>query len=108
MNPGRLLTSRARVKALFEKMRRSNRGASEQPVVRRGARARLAASAAARGHAILLLTQFAVLLARRWKLFFRDRGQLALQVALLFGFPILVVIFALDGLPQIKNSRRRH
>lgn len=49
------------------------------------------------------LAQFSVLLARRWKIFFRDRGQLWLQIALLFGFPILVVIFALDGLPQIKN-----
>ena len=48
-------------------------------------------------------TQFGVLLGRRWKIFFRDRGQLWLQLALLFGFPILVVIFALDGLPQIKN-----
>ncbi len=50
-----------------------------------------------------VLTQFAVLLARRWKIFFRDRGGLWLQFALLIGFPILVVIFALDGLPQIKN-----
>ena len=49
------------------------------------------------------LTQFGVLLARRWKIFFRDRGGLWLQFALLVGFPILVVIFALDGLPQIKN-----
>jgi ABC-type multidrug transport system ATPase subunit len=49
------------------------------------------------------LTQFAVLVGRRWKLFLRDRGQLALQAALLVGFPVLVVIFALDGLPQIKN-----
>lgn len=48
-------------------------------------------------------SQFSVLLGRRWKIFFRDRGQLWLQVALLFGFPILVVVFALDGLPQIKN-----
>ncbi len=49
------------------------------------------------------VTQFAVLLGRRGRLFLRDRGQLALQAALLIGFPILVVIFALDGLPQIKN-----
>jgi ABC-type multidrug transport system ATPase subunit/uncharacterized membrane protein YiaA len=49
------------------------------------------------------LSQFSILLSRRWKIFFRDRGQLWLQLALLFGFPILVVIFALDGLPQIKN-----
>ena len=47
--------------------------------------------------------QFGVLLARRWKIFFRDRAQLWLQLALLFGFPILVVVFALEGLPQIKN-----
>ncbi len=50
-----------------------------------------------------VFTQFAVLLARRWKLFFRDRGQLILQLALLFGFPCLVVIFALDGLPDVKR-----
>jgi ABC-type multidrug transport system ATPase subunit len=47
--------------------------------------------------------QFGVLLARRWKLFFRDRGQVFLQLALLFGFPCLVVIFAFDGLPQVKG-----
>jgi ABC-type multidrug transport system ATPase subunit len=50
-----------------------------------------------------VFTQFAVLLARRWKLFFRDRGQLLLQAALLFGFPCLVVIFAIDGLPDVKS-----
>jgi ABC-type multidrug transport system ATPase subunit len=50
-----------------------------------------------------IFSQFLVLLARRWKLFFRDRGQLILQAALLFGFPCLVVIFALDGLPQVKG-----
>ena len=36
-------------------------------------------------------------------MFFRDRGQLILQVALLFGFPCLVVIFAMDGLPDVKG-----
>ena len=49
------------------------------------------------------LRQFSVLLARRWKLFFRDRGAVLLQLALLVGFPCLVVIFALDGIPQIKT-----
>lgn len=49
------------------------------------------------------LTQFTVLVARRWKMFFRDRGQLLLQLALLFGFPCLVVIFAVDGLPQVQR-----
>ncbi len=47
--------------------------------------------------------QFKTLLKRRWRIFFRDGGQLALQLALLFGFPCLVVIFAWDGLPQIQN-----
>ena len=49
------------------------------------------------------LTQFLVLLARRWRIFLRDRSQLILQAALMFGFPFLVVIFAWDGLPQIQN-----
>jgi ABC-type multidrug transport system ATPase subunit len=48
-------------------------------------------------------TQFFVLLARRFRLLVRDRGQLGLQLALIFGFPCLVVIFAWDGLPQIQN-----
>jgi ABC-type multidrug transport system ATPase subunit len=49
------------------------------------------------------LTQFLVLLKRQRRLVFRDRGQVLLQLALLFGFPCLVVIFAWDGLPQIAN-----
>ena len=48
-------------------------------------------------------SQFAVLLARRFRIFLRDRAQLLLQLALLLGFPLLVVIFAWDGLPQIKS-----
>ena len=47
--------------------------------------------------------QLLVLLQRRWMIFFRDGSQVWLQLALMFGFPCLVVIFALDGLPQIKN-----
>lgn len=49
------------------------------------------------------ITQFFVLLSRRWRIFLRDRSQLVLQFALMLGFPCLVVIFALDGLPAIKN-----
>ncbi len=49
------------------------------------------------------VTQFGIIFSRRWKLFFRDRGQFLLQLALLFGFPFLVVIFALDGLPALKS-----
>jgi hypothetical protein len=49
------------------------------------------------------LTQLGILLRRRVTLFFRDRGQLILQVALLLGFPCLVVVFALEGLPTLKS-----
>jgi ABC-type multidrug transport system ATPase subunit len=49
------------------------------------------------------LRQFFVLVGRRWRIFFRDRSQVWLHLALLFGFPCLVVIFALEGLPQIQN-----
>lgn len=50
-----------------------------------------------------LPAQVAVLLGRRIKLFFRDRGQVALHAALLFGFPLLVILFALQGLPQLPS-----
>jgi ABC-type multidrug transport system ATPase subunit len=50
-----------------------------------------------------VFAQFAVLLARRWKIFFRDRGQLILHLALLFGFPLVVVIFASNGLPTLPS-----
>lgn len=49
------------------------------------------------------LTQLGVLLQRRARIFARDRGQLLLHAALLFGFPCLVVIFALNGLPQMHR-----
>jgi ABC transport system ATP-binding/permease protein len=61
------------------------------------------ADAARTHHAPGFVAQFLTLLRRRWKLFLRDRGQVALQLALLFGFPFLVVIFAWEGLPQIQN-----
>lgn len=48
--------------------------------------------------------QTLILLGRRLKIFFRDRGQLWLQLAMLIGFPMLVAIFALDGLPQVRNA----
>jgi ABC-type multidrug transport system, ATPase component len=50
-----------------------------------------------------VLSQIATLLARRWRLFARDRGTLALTAAITFGFPCLVVIFALGGLPQLRG-----
>lgn len=47
--------------------------------------------------------QFWALFFRRWKLFFRDKGQMALQIAILVLFPILVVIFAPDGVEQLRR-----
>ncbi len=49
------------------------------------------------------VSQFFTLLSRRLKIFFRTRAQLALQLGLIFGFPILVAIFAWNGLPAVKN-----
>ena len=49
------------------------------------------------------VVQFFVLMERRWRIFFRDRSQVWMHLALLFGFPCLVVIFALEGLPAIQN-----
>jgi hypothetical protein len=39
-------------------------------------------------------SQFSTLLSRRWRIFFRDRGQVFLQLAILICFPILVILFA--------------
>ena len=47
--------------------------------------------------------QFFVLMERRWRIFFRDRSQVWLHLALMLGFPCLVVIFALGGMPEIQN-----
>jgi len=47
-------------------------------------------------------TQLGVVLSRRWKLFWRDPGQVRLQLALMLGFPCLVVVFALNGLPALR------
>jgi ABC-type multidrug transport system ATPase subunit len=47
--------------------------------------------------------QFATLTKRRWQTFFRTPGQLALQAALILGFPLLVVVFAYQGLPAVRN-----
>ncbi|RFC48737.1 MAG: ABC-type multidrug transport system, ATPase component [Verrucomicrobia bacterium] len=49
-------------------------------------------------------TQLFVLLGRRWTIFFRDRTQLLLQVAMLLIFPAVVVLFALDGVPSLKRA----
>lgn len=50
-----------------------------------------------------VLAQLGVMLRRRCLLFGRDHGYLYLTVAITLGFPTMVVIFALGGLPQIEG-----
>ena len=47
--------------------------------------------------------QFLPLVQRRFTLFIQDRSYLLLTLALTFGFPCLVVIFALGGLPEFET-----
>jgi ABC transport system ATP-binding/permease protein len=54
-----------------------------------------------------LLTQVMVLLSRRWTIFRRDAAQVWLQAAMLLGFPLLVVIFALDGIKPLRQLSQR-
>lgn len=50
-----------------------------------------------------VVAQFATLVGRRFKIFFRSHAQLCLQIGLVFGFPSLVALFGWNGLPQIRN-----
>jgi hypothetical protein len=47
------------------------------------------------------LSQFFTLLSRRFKLFFRDTGYLGLTLAITFGFPLLIIIFNIEGAWEI-------
>ena len=47
-------------------------------------------------------TQLFELLRRRWTIFRRDKAQVWLHLAMLLGFPLLVVIFALDGIKPLR------
>ncbi|MFZ4775609.1 MAG: ATP-binding cassette domain-containing protein [Terrimicrobiaceae bacterium] len=49
------------------------------------------------------LRQFPALLRRQMTLLIRDKGQLALQAVLIITFPLLVAVFALNGLPQVRS-----
>lgn len=49
------------------------------------------------------LAQFPTLFVRQAKLFWRDRGQFWLHLALIVIFPFLVAVFATSGLPQVRN-----
>jgi len=48
-------------------------------------------------------SQFWTLLTTRWKIFFRNKSNIALQLGLVLGFPLVVAIFALDGLPAVPS-----
>ncbi|MCR5184172.1 MAG: ABC transporter ATP-binding protein/permease [Opitutales bacterium] len=53
-------------------------------------------------------TQLLSLLSRRTKLFFRDKGYLSLTLAITFGFPCIVALFAMNGLPSIEQLPLNH
>lgn len=48
-------------------------------------------------------SQFSTLLSRRWRIFFRDRGQVFLQLAILICFPVLVTIFSDKASGNIRS-----
>ncbi len=50
-----------------------------------------------------LLGQFMTLFFRRWKIFCRDRGQLALQLVMILLFPIIVALFSSKGQDPINK-----
>lgn len=54
-----------------------------------------------------MLRQVFTLLHRRWMIFRRDAGQVWLHLAMLLGFPLLVVIFALDGIKPLRQLSLR-
>jgi ABC transport system ATP-binding/permease protein len=54
-------------------------------------------------------SQFATLLSRRWRIFFRDRGQVLLQLAILICFPLLITLFsdkAKDPIRKFSDTRQ--
>lgn len=50
-----------------------------------------------------VLSQIGTLLKRRVLLFKRDRGYWLLTLGITIGFPLLVTIFAWDGIPQLRG-----
>jgi ABC-type multidrug transport system ATPase subunit len=54
-----------------------------------------------------VISQFLTLLLRRWKIFFRNKGQVYLQLAILLCFPILVALFHERGNENIKRFSDR-
>jgi len=58
-------------------------------------------------HLPSLMTQAMELWRRRWIIFMRDRGQMWLHILMLFGFPLLVVIFGYEGIPAVRALSQR-
>ena len=52
-------------------------------------------------------SQFGTLLSRRWRIFFRDRGQVFLQLAILICFPLLVTLFSDKAKDPIRRFSER-
>lgn len=50
-----------------------------------------------------IFSQFITLLSRRWRIFFRDRGQVFLQLAIMICFPILVSLFSDKANVQMRS-----
>ncbi|MEN9990575.1 MAG: hypothetical protein RLZZ224_277 [Verrucomicrobiota bacterium] len=50
-----------------------------------------------------IISQFTTLLSRRWRIFFRDRGQVFLQLAIMICFPILVSLFSDKANVQLRS-----
>jgi len=56
-------------------------------------------------------TQLSTLLSRRWHIFFRDKGQVFLQLAILICFPLLVTLFsdkASDNIKTLSDSKQEN
>ena len=54
-------------------------------------------------------TQLGTLLSRRWRIFFRDKGQIFLQLAIIVCFPILITLFsdkAEGPIASLSDSRQ--
>ncbi|MEM9237965.1 MAG: ABC transporter ATP-binding protein, partial [Verrucomicrobiota bacterium] len=57
------------------------------------------------------LTQLSTLISRRWRIFFRDKGQVFLQLAILLCFPLLVILFsdkASDNIKTLSDSKQEN
>lgn len=49
------------------------------------------------------ISQTLTLLNRRWKIFFRDKAQVLISLALIIGFPLLVILFSESGREPIRK-----